>query len=63
MACNTGASHTITLSNEGIVYSFGRNNCGQLGLGFNYGITPKSHFKSSQNKAGFMWRIFYSLCR
>ena len=30
--CSTGKSHTICLSDEGIVYSFGRNKYGQLGL-------------------------------
>ena len=33
MACASGEGHTITLSNEGIVYSFGKNYFGQLGLG------------------------------
>ena len=31
MACVTGESHTITLSDDGIVYSFGQNNYGQSG--------------------------------
>ena len=33
MACVSGSHHTITLSNDGTVYSFGRSNEGQLGLG------------------------------
>ena len=33
MLCATGYSHTITLSDHGVVYSFGRNHSGQLGLG------------------------------
>ena len=32
MTCVCGNEHTITLSNDGTVYSFGRNNKGQLGL-------------------------------
>ena len=32
IACACGLSHTITLSNDGTVYSFGRNNKGQLGF-------------------------------
>ena len=32
MSCTGGIEHSITLSNDGIVYSFGRNNFGQLGL-------------------------------
>ena len=33
MACACGFYHTITLSDDGTVHSFGRNNDGQLGLG------------------------------
>ena len=33
MACSCGSFHTITLSDDGDVYSFGKNNFGQLGLG------------------------------
>ena len=35
IACACGAEHTITLSNDGIVHSFGRNSHGQLGFGRN----------------------------
>ena len=38
MACVCGQSHTITLSNDGIVHSFGRNEEGALGLGHNKNI-------------------------
>ena len=37
--CVTGKLHTITLSDEGILYSFGRNNLGQLGIGNYYDIS------------------------
>ena len=33
MACASCVTHTITLSDDGIVHSFGRNDNGQLGLG------------------------------
>ena len=33
MACVSGEYHTITLSEDGIAYSFGQNNFGQLGFG------------------------------
>ena len=35
MACACGFDHTITLSDDGIVHSFGRNEEGALGLGHN----------------------------
>ena len=35
MACACGFHHTITLSDDGTVHSFGRNNEGELGLGHN----------------------------
>ena len=35
MACVSGSHHTITLSNDGTVYSFGINSEGELGLGHN----------------------------
>lgn len=33
MACSVGGTHTVCLSDEGIVYTFGNNKYGQLGLG------------------------------
>ena len=33
MACAIGIHHTVTLSDDGTIYSFGRNSKGQLGLG------------------------------
>ena len=35
MACARGGCHTITLSDDGTAYSFGRNYAGELGLGHN----------------------------
>ena len=35
MTCAIGSGHTITLSDDGFVYSFGQNDIGQLGLGHN----------------------------
>ena len=34
MLCSTGCSHTITLSDNDAVFSFGHNTFGQLGLGY-----------------------------
>ena len=39
MACACGSSHTITLSNDGTVHSFGRNKEGALGLGHNNDVS------------------------
>ena len=33
MTCVGGFGHTITLSDDGVAYVFGQNDCGQLGLG------------------------------
>ena len=33
MACACGYEHTITLSDDGVTHSFGRNKEGPLGLG------------------------------
>ena len=35
MACACGREHTITISDDGIAHSFGRNREGALGLGYN----------------------------
>ena len=39
IACVCGTEHTITLSNDGTVHSFGRNENGQLGLGHNNSVS------------------------
>ena len=39
MACECGYYHTITLSDDGTAYSFGRNNEGALGLGHFYDVS------------------------
>ena len=39
MACCIGINHTITLSDDGVVHSFGSNEFGQLGLGHNNRIS------------------------
>ena len=39
--CANGAFYTITLSNDGVVHSFGENNEGQLGLGLNQVRVPR----------------------
>ena len=42
MSCVTGNTHTITVSNDGVVHSFGENNYGQLGLGHRNNVSIPS---------------------
>ena len=77
MACVCGGFHTITLSDDGIVHSFGRNGEGQLGLGHNkYGLLPTpipnlpkinmiscgSHFTVCVDHEGFVWTFGKNDC-
>ena len=39
MLCSCGYEHTVVVSNDGEVHSFGRNNNGQLGLGHNNNVS------------------------
>ena len=70
MACASGENHTISLSDDGILHSFGRNTEGQLGLGNNKNVslpTPipnlpqinmiscGSDFTVCVDYEGFMW--------
>ena len=70
MAACCGAYHTITLSNDGTLHSFGKNDQGQLGLGHNNNISlptpilnlPKiskiscgTNFAVCVDCEGFMW--------
>ena len=70
MACACGGDHTITLSDDGTVYSFGRNFYGALGLGHNNDVSlptpipnlPKinmvscgAYFTVCVDHEGFIW--------
>ena len=53
MACASGYYHTITLSDDGTVYSFGRNTEGALGLGHNNDISLPTPIPNLPNVFGF----------
>ena len=59
--CSRGGSHTVTVSDDGIVYSFGSNYYGQLGLGHNKDVlspTPIQKLaKIKQVFCGFTFTI------
>ena len=42
MACASGVHHTVTLSDDGTIHSFGKNMEGQLGLGHNKNVALPS---------------------
>ena len=75
MAACSGDYHTITLSNDGTLHSFGKNNDGQLGLGHNYHVslpTPipnlpnitqvscGNNFTVCVDCEGFIWSFGYN---
>ena len=77
MACACGFGHTITLSDDGTAYSFGRNDEGALGLGHNKNISlptpipnlPKinliscgSFFTVCVDYEGFIWSFGENNC-
>ena len=63
MSCACGYEHIITLSDDGTVYSFGRNEEGALGLGHKHDVSlPTHNSKSSKNKYDCLWFIIRSLC-
>ena len=63
MACACGYNHTITLSNDGTVYSFGRNFNGELGLGhYNTVSLPTPIPNLSKINVISCNQIFYGTC-
>ena len=77
VACSCGCHHTITLSNDGTIHSFGRNYEGVLGLGHNNDVSlptpilnlPKINMISCGAKftvcvdyEGFIWSFGENNC-
>ena len=75
MTACCGTYHTITLSNDGTLHSFGYNGNGQLGLGHNNNVSlpshiptlPKikqvscgAHFTVCVDYEGFIWSFGYN---
>ena len=76
-ACCSGDNHTITLSNDGTLYSFGYNIFGKLGFGHNNNVSlptpipnlPKIskiscglNFTVCVDCEGFMWSFGFNNC-
>ena len=77
MACSSGEEHTITLSDDGTAYSFGRNYLGELGLGHKENVSiptpipnlPKinmvscgGYFAVCVDYEGFIWSFGANNC-
>ena len=70
VACSCGCHHTITLSNDGTIHSFGRNYEGVLGLGHNNDVSlptpilnlPKINLISCGDYEGFIWSFGENNC-
>ena len=77
MVCASGYFNTITLSDDGIVHSFGKNGDGQLGLGHNKDVSiptpipnlPKinmiscgGYFTVCVDYEGFLWSFGENTC-
>lgn len=54
-----GKAHAVTLTNKGLVYTFGINNKGQCGRDYSPGATKEGKFSLSLGQPGVLF-CFYS---
>ena len=62
MACASGEYHTVTLSDDGVVYLFGRNNEGQLGLGHNNNVSLPGTISNLPKIMEISCGAFFTIC-
>ena len=62
MACACGEEHTITLSDDGTVYSFGKNEDGALGLGHNNDVSLPTPIPNLPKINLISCGLFFTVC-
>ena len=62
MAACCGLSHTITLSNDGTLHSFGKNVVGQLGLGHNNDVSLPTPIPNLPQIKMISCGAFFTIC-
>ena len=62
MACVCGTGRTMTISDDGEVYSFGQNNVGQLGLGHNKDVSMPTPILNLPKIKQVSCSAFFTVC-
>ena len=62
MTACCGSSHTITLSNDGTLYSFGHNVLGQLGLGHNDNVSLPTPIPNLPKISIISCGVYFTVC-
>ena len=62
MACVCGLRHTVTVSDDGVVHSFGNNENGQLGLGHNNEVSIPSHIPNLPKIKQVSCGLYFTVC-
>ena len=62
MAACCGSDHTITLSNDGTLYSFGKNHKGQLGLGHNDDVSLPTPIPNLPKISKISCGLYFAVC-